>query len=76
MAKLKQNESGLAAIAVTMIIMGIVTLIVVGFATLMRREQRQALDQQLSTQAFYAAESGVNATRAYIDGLSSTDIQN
>jgi hypothetical protein len=27
----------------------------------MRREQRQALDKQLSTQAYYAAESGVNA---------------
>lgn len=48
--------------------MGIVTLIVVGFATLMRREQRQALDQQLSTQAFYAAESGVSIGRKHVDG--------
>ncbi len=65
---LRRNESGLAAITVTLIILGIVTLIIVGFATLMRREQRQALDQQLSTQAFYAAESGVNVARDYIDG--------
>lgn len=64
---LRANESGLAAITVTLIILAIVTLITVGFATLMRREQRQALDQQLSTQAFYAAESGVNVAREYID---------
>lgn len=66
---LKHNQSGMAAITVTLIILGIVTLITVGFATLMRREQRQALDQQLSTQAFYAAESAVNVTRDYIDNV-------
>lgn len=72
---LSRNESGLAAITVTLIILGIVTLITVGFASLMRREQRQALDQQLSTQAFYAAESGVNAARDYIDSsINSVDI--
>jgi hypothetical protein len=70
---LRRNESGLAAITVTLIILGIVTLITVGFATLMRREQRQALDQQLSTQAFYAAESGVNVAREYIDSVNATD---
>lgn len=69
---LRQNQSGLAAITVTLIILGIVTLITVGFATLMRREQRQALDQQLSTQAFYAAESGVNEARTYIDANASS----
>lgn len=74
MTSLKKNESGLAAITVTLIVLGIVTLITVGFATLMRREQRQALDQQLSTQAFYAAESGVNAARSYMDGKDIDDI--
>ncbi len=45
---------------VTMILMIIISLIVVGFARLVRREQRQSLDDQLSTQAFYAAETGIN----------------
>lgn len=43
-----------------MIIMVILSVITLGFSQLMAREQRQALDRQLSTQAFYAAESGVN----------------
>jgi hypothetical protein len=52
---------------VSMVIMAILVLITVGFATLMRREQRQALDRQLSTQAFYAAEAGVNDAVAAIN---------
>lgn len=71
--RLQSNESGMAAITVTLIILGIVTLIAVGFANLMRREQRQALDQQLSTQAFYAAESGVNIARDAVDAAIASD---
>jgi type II secretory pathway pseudopilin PulG len=58
--KKSTNERGFVSIIVTIMVMAIVTIIVVSFAFLMRREQRQALDKQLSTQAFYAAESGVN----------------
>lgn len=54
------NEEGLISITVTMIVMALLTLIALGFASLAAREQRQALDQQLNTQAFYAAESGIN----------------
>jgi type II secretory pathway pseudopilin PulG len=54
------NQTGFVSIVVSMIIMTILSLITIGFAQLMAREQRQALDRQLSTQAFYAAESGVN----------------
>jgi Tfp pilus assembly protein PilX len=57
---LGKDERGLVSILVTMIIMLIISLIVIGFARLSQREQRQALDRQLSTQAFYAAEAGVN----------------
>ncbi len=57
---LKHNQDGIISIIVTMIVMLVVTLIVLGFARVMRREARQALDRQLSTQAFYAAESGIN----------------
>lgn len=38
----------------------VLSLIVVGFAQLARREQRDTLDRNLSAQAFYAAESGIN----------------
>lgn len=54
------NEQGMISIITTMVFMALLTLIVLGFASLAGREQRQALDQELNTQAFYAAESGVN----------------
>lgn len=50
----------MVSILVTMILMIIISLITIGFARLVRREQRQSLDTQLSTQAFYAAEAGIN----------------
>lgn len=60
MQQLKQNQKGIASIFIAMIIAIVLTLIVLGFASVMRRERRQALDQQLSNQAFYAAESALN----------------
>ena len=62
-ANIKNNEQGLVAIVVTMVIMIVLTLIVLGFTQLARREQREALDRQLASQAFYAAESGINDAR-------------
>ena len=56
----QQKQAGMVAIMVTLILMIVISLIVLGFAQISRRNQRQALDRQLSTQAFYAAESGVN----------------
>lgn len=63
---LYRSEGGMVAIMVTMILIIVITLIVLGFAQIIRRNQRQALDHQLSTQAFYAAESGVNDARKLI----------
>lgn len=60
------NQQGLIAIIVSMILMIILSLIVLGFATNTRREQRQSLDRQLNSRAFYAAESGINDAREYI----------
>lgn len=60
MRKLKNSNQGFVSITVTLIIILILSLLVIGFAQIVRREQRQALDRQLNTQAFYAAESGVN----------------
>jgi hypothetical protein len=57
---LRKNQSGLVSFMVVTIIMLVLTLIVLAFARLVRREQVQTLDRQLNAQAFYAAESGVN----------------
>jgi len=56
----QSDQKGMVSIIVTMVLMVVMSLIVLGFAQISRREQRDALDTQLSTEAFYAAESGVN----------------
>jgi hypothetical protein len=56
----------MVSILVTMLLMVVISLIVLGFAQISRRNQRQAVDRQLSTQAFYAAESGINDARNLI----------
>jgi hypothetical protein len=56
----------MASFLIVMILMVVITLIVVGFSQVTRRNQREALDRQLSSQAFYAAESGVNVTTSTI----------
>jgi len=50
----------------TMVLMIVISLIVLGFAQISRRNQKESLDRQLSTQAFYAAETGVNDARELI----------
>lgn len=67
MMRVKDNEQGLVSIAVTSILILVITLTVMAFAQMVRSEQRQAFDSQLSNQAFYAAESGVNVARSYIE---------
>lgn len=58
--KHKLNQSGFASITIALILVILLSLLTVGFAQLARREQRTALDKQLASQAYYAAESGVN----------------
>ncbi len=72
MKKEHVREKGLVSFVVTMIMTIVISLIVVGFTQVANRNRREALDRQLSTQAYYAAESGVNETRKTI----SDDIQN
>lgn len=50
----------MASLMVTTVLILVISLIIVGFSQVARRNQREALDRQLSSQAFYAAESGVN----------------
>jgi len=56
----RNNQTGLVSIMVTIIMMLVISLIVLGFATVTRRNSREALDRQLNTQAYYAAETGIN----------------
>jgi type II secretory pathway pseudopilin PulG len=56
----RTDERGMVAIIVTLVMMLVITLIVLGFAQVTRRNQREALDSQLALQAYYAAETGVN----------------
>ena len=62
--KLHKDERGITSIVVTVILLIVVSITTLGFAQVARREQRQALDNQLATQAFYAAESGVNLAKS------------
>lgn len=54
------DEKGFASITIALVLIAVLALLTVGFAQLARREQQNALDKQLSNQAYYAAESGVN----------------
>lgn len=64
--KLKTNQAGLVSIVVAVMLMLIMSLIVLGMSQGTRREQRQTLDRQLSDQAFYNAESGINDAASYL----------
>lgn len=55
-----KSDSGFAAIVVTLIVMSLVVLISIGFVRTTTQEQQASLDRQLSTQAFYAAETAIN----------------
>lgn len=64
------NEDGFAALVIAIVLVLVLSLITVGFAELMRHEERSALDKQLSSQAYYAAESGINdANKAINNGF-------
>ncbi|PIZ62055.1 hypothetical protein COY17_03100 [Candidatus Saccharibacteria bacterium CG_4_10_14_0_2_um_filter_52_9] len=56
----RTSEAGFSALVIAMVLVLVLSLMTVGFAQLMRREQRSALDKQLSKQAYYAAETGLN----------------
>lgn len=58
---LRSDEKGFASIVIALVFIIVLALLTVGFAQLARREQQNALDKQLATQANYAAESGINS---------------
>jgi type II secretory pathway pseudopilin PulG len=65
-SNLIKNQSGIASMVVVILIMTLLTLVVLATTRNSNREQQQALDRQLSTQAFYAAESGISDAKDYI----------
>jgi hypothetical protein len=64
--KILQNQAGAVSMIVAVLIMFLLTLIVLSMSKNARNEQRQSLDRQLSDQAFYNAESGINDTLDYL----------
>lgn len=66
------NEQGFASIAIALVLIAVLALLTVGFAQLARREQQTALNKQLASQAYYAAESGVNDAKQAIDSRALT----
>ena len=61
----KRAESGMVSILVTIIMMIVISLIILGISQVTRSNQREQLNSQLSTQAYYAAESGLNQAVKY-----------
>src|SRR5579871_3536126 len=61
-----KDESGMASFLVVTLIVTLIALVSVSFSQLADRESRQALDRQLSDEAYYAAESGLNDARNYV----------
>ena len=59
-AQLRKDQQGMTAIVITVVLMFVISIIILAFSQTIHREQRNALDNQLSTQAYYAAESGIN----------------
>lgn len=60
MRQIGKDQRGVVSIIVVMVFMTIATLVTLGFSNIVRREQRQSLDRQLSGQAKLAAEAQVN----------------
>lgn len=55
-----KNQSGITSVMFALVFSAVLTMIAIGFAFVVRNDQRQTLDRYLSYQAQYAAESGVN----------------
>jgi Tfp pilus assembly protein PilX len=73
----KLNQKGMSSILFAMVFIIILSLLSIGFATLVRRDQRESLDKTLSYQAQYAAESAINRKVEEIkQGTAATDEPN
>ena len=64
--KLPPNQSGYASFVIALVTVVVISLIVAAFAADSRIEQKNSLASNLSTQAYYAAESGINDAKTVI----------
>lgn len=64
--KPKTEQPGLVSFLIVAIIVVLLALVTTVFARLMGREVSQALDRELSVQAMYASESGLNDARTWL----------
>lgn len=60
------NEKGFASMVVALTVVIVLALLTIGFAQLTRREQQNALNKQLASQANYAAETAINDAVKYM----------
>lgn len=71
------EQPGLVAFLVVAILVVLLALVTTAFSRLMGREVTQVRDRELSSQAFYATESGLNDARNYLanggDGFTGCD---
>lgn len=68
--RLHNNQQGFAALVIAIVLVLVLSLTTTGFVEIQDNEQHSALDKQLSSQAFYAAESGINdAAKALNSGF-------
>lgn len=66
MKPIKSDERGVVAIIVAVLLMTVLSLIVLATSQNSTREQRETIDRQLSDQAFYNAETGINDVANYL----------
>lgn len=72
----KQSQFGFVSIITVMTITVLLALLTLAFVKVMNRSQRQTLDTQLSTQANYAAETGINdAIRAILNNAGAIPLE-
>lgn len=68
-----KDQRGIISIVVTVVLILVISLLVMSYAKVIRREQNIQLDRQLSSRAFYAAESGVNIAKEKISAGRTTN---
>jgi len=72
--KRQASEQGMVSILISIIMMIVISLIILGITQVTRSNQRELLDQQLSSQAYYAAESGLNQAVKFFSTNATTKI--
>ncbi len=67
--KIRNNQDGIAAFFVTLMVMVIFGILILSFSQISNRAGANALNRVLSSEALYAAQSGINNTYSIIKTL-------